>query len=226
MPFTFKRFHIDDSGCGMKVGTDSVLLGAWAETEQAKTIADIGSGSGLLALMCAQRNPHAKITAVEIDADACAQAKRNIDSSPWSSRIAILNADALCWQPAQKFDLIISNPPYFSSSLISPHPARAQARHGAGLSPGNLLRWASDRLSPVGILAMVTPADMEQDLIFEGALARLNLRRICHVRTSDKKPFSLILTQWSPASGTTLSEVLSLSSPAYRALTADFYLDK
>lgn len=224
MSFTFKQFHIDDTGCGQKVGTDSVLLGAWAAVAQAVTIVDLGAGSGLLALMCAQRNSEATITAVEIDLDACLCAERNIKASPWGQRISLVQADAMKWAPKSKIDLIITNPPYFTSALQSPSAARAQARHANTFGPIGALVFASKNLSVNGILAMVTPAEIEQDLIFEATMLRLNLTRICHVRSSQRKPFTRILTQWSPSASPTIKESLTIASQDYKALTSLFYL--
>lgn len=120
MPFTFKQFHVDDSHCGMPVSTDGVLLGAWAPLTQAKTILDIGAGSGLLSLMAAQRS-EAVIQALEIDPLAAQDCQHNIDQSPWSDRITLIQADLLQWYPLAQtqaqtqFDHILCNPPYFDN---------------------------------------------------------------------------------------------------------------
>lgn len=226
MSFSFKQFHIDDSGCAMKVGTDSVLLGAWASVEQARRIADIGAGSGLLSLICAQRNPDAMITAVEIDPAACDCARLNFAASPWSQRLEAACADALQWTSAEKYDFIISNPPYFTSALQSPCQARAKARHATdSLGPVSLMDVAARCLSPVGVLAMVTPADMEKDLIYEAAMRRLNPVRLCRVRSSQSKPASRLLSEWSFRAAPLSHEEIVIASPEYRALTSPFYIN-
>ena len=95
----------------MKVGTDGVLLGAWARLDDARLVLDIGTGTGLIALMAAQRNAEAAITALEIDADAAAQASENVAATPWAGRITVVHADARTYVPGRKYDAIVSNPP-------------------------------------------------------------------------------------------------------------------
>jgi tRNA1Val (adenine37-N6)-methyltransferase len=111
--FRFKHFVIEDEGTAMKVGTDGVLLGAWADIEGDSSLLDVGTGSGIIAIMAAQRNATAHITALDIDADAVAQAQRNIATTPWCERIATKCADMRSFDSVAKFDRIISNPPYF-----------------------------------------------------------------------------------------------------------------
>lgn len=232
MSFTFKQFHIDDSRCGMKVCTDSVLLGAWADISQAKSIVDLGTGSGLLALMCAQRNPDAQITGVEIDADACECARFNFEASPWAERISLVNANALLWHPSLQVDLVISNPPYFTTCLLSPESKRAMARHGMTLDkkteynflPVSVLNFASQHLSPQGSISMVTPAEIEKELLYEGTLRHLYLRRICRVRSRRNKPFSRILTQWSRIDGVMHQQEITIGDETCREITSEFYL--
>ena len=114
--FKFKQFTIRQENCAMKVGTDGCLLGGWFDCSRSKRILDAGCGSGLIAIMAAQRC-NAEITGVEIDADAAAQAAENAAASPWGSRINILNADVLQFAPTAPFDSIVCNPPYFANSL-------------------------------------------------------------------------------------------------------------
>ena len=116
--FKFKQFTIFHDKCAMKVGTDGVLLGAWAPADKAKRILDVGTGTGLIALQLAQRNPHARITAIEIDAAAAGQATENVSHSPWADRVEIICHDFRDYQPENRFDLIVSNPPYIPSEVI------------------------------------------------------------------------------------------------------------
>ena len=115
--FQFKQFTVRHDKCAMKVGTDGVLLGAWAPVQNAKYILDVGAGSGLISLQLAQRNPWASITSIEIDPAAAAQAKENIQSSPWSDRMEVICSDFRDYHAENKFDLIVSNPPYFVDAL-------------------------------------------------------------------------------------------------------------
>ena len=118
--FKFKQFTIFHDKCAMKVGTDGVLLGAWAPADKAKRILDVGTGTGLIALQLAQRNPHARITAIEIDALQPDKPQKMISHSPWADRVEIICHDFRDYQPENRFDLIVSNPPYFIDALKCP----------------------------------------------------------------------------------------------------------
>ena len=118
--FQFKQFTIWHDKCAMKVGTDGVLLGAWAETENSQKILDIGTGTGLIAIMLAQRYSLSQITAIEIDEAAAAQAKMNIARSPWTKRIQVICNDFSLFRTESKYNLIVSNPPYFVNALNCP----------------------------------------------------------------------------------------------------------
>lgn len=122
--FEFKRFTIIGGKCGMPVSTDGVLLGAWADIQDAKTILDIGTGTGLLALMCAQRSPNSEILAIDIDNDAIQATQHNISSSVWASRIQASQADVTQMSSQRQFECIVCNPPYFNSGEQSRHEQR------------------------------------------------------------------------------------------------------
>lgn len=229
--FQFKRFTVSDANCGMKIGTDSVLLGAWADVTSAKEVIDLGAGCGLLSLMVAQRNPSCSIAAIEIDSNACADARENFDAYLENAKLTLVNADALVFQPVKAPDLIICNPPYFATALKSPDAARAMARHGSGLLPSTAIEIASKWLSSEGSLAMVTPADGASDLLFAAEMARLRLRRQCFVSPSEGKRPNRVLWQFSRIDGPCRKKNLSIFdskgqySPEYRELTKDFYLN-
>jgi tRNA1Val (adenine37-N6)-methyltransferase len=161
MSFRFKQFSVDDINCPMKVGTDSVLLGAWAKLEKSRKILDIGTGCGLLALMAAQRSK-ATITAIDIDTDAIKAAKSNFLLSLWKNRLearrfGLQEYAAIC--PAATFDHIITNPPFFINSLKAPDPERSNARHTDQL-PYDLLASASAKLLKTdGRLSLVLPVN-------------------------------------------------------------------
>ncbi|ABZ75433.1 methyltransferase small [Shewanella halifaxensis HAW-EB4] len=179
MPFTFKLFHVDDSRCGMPVSTDGVLLGAWAPLVQAKTILDIGAGSGLLSLMAAQRS-QAKITAIELDNDAALDCQQNFDASHWSERLEIICCDiqAYCQrEQARQFDHIICNPPYFANGPQSSKFSRATARHTDSLSFDALLQAIKQLLAPEGQASLILPT--ESVSLLEAILSTYNLR-LCH----------------------------------------------
>ncbi|WP_301709234.1 tRNA1(Val) (adenine(37)-N6)-methyltransferase, partial [uncultured Duncaniella sp.] len=129
--FRFKQFTVDDSRCGMKIGTDGVLLGSWAHADGAGCIIDAGTGSGLIALMMAQRYPKTHVTGIDIDEPATLDAMHNVSLSPWSGRIDIINTDLLNWSPGNHIPeiehpiCIVSNPPFFTEALHSPDAARS-----------------------------------------------------------------------------------------------------
>ena len=134
--FTFKQFFVAHDRCAMKVGTDGILLGAWAPVAGVKRILDIGTGSGLVALMLAQRtDEHVTIDAVELDAQAAEQASDNMAESPWAARMKVECADVLAWAPEQtaRYDLIVSNPPYYEPGVECGTPEREQARYTRSL---------------------------------------------------------------------------------------------
>lgn len=230
--FSFKQFTVDDSACAMKVGTDSVLLGAWTDVAGVASAIDVGAGSGILSLMTAQRAPLAQITAIELDEAAAQAAATNFAASPWADRCHAICIDAAMFEPDTAPDLIICNPPYFTRALLAPDRQRAAARHAMGsLSPLSVIGMAARWLSPAGSLAMVTPADIADEVVFEAEMHRFDVWRRCMVSTTAGKPATRILWQFSPR-GTrphlpdTFLDVRSAGSPtdAYRTLTSDFYL--
>ena len=137
--FTFKQFHIDHSRCAMKVGTDGVLIGAWCRLPSSGRILDIGTGTGLIAVMAAQRASGCTVTGIDIDAECVAQARDNAASSPWGGRIGIEQCALQEFFPTHRFDAIVSNPPYFEESLLPPDARRTAARHTRSLTYAELV---------------------------------------------------------------------------------------
>lgn len=163
--FQFKQFTVWHDKCAMKVGTDGVLLGAWTPVREARHILDIGTGTGLVALMLAQRSPvDTKIVALEIDESAVEQAKENVDRTPWKERIEVVQADFIQYQSSDKFDVIVSNPPYFIDSLECPDQQRNVARHNNSLTYEELLKGAAGLLAEDGTFTVVIPADVADGL--------------------------------------------------------------
>ena len=151
----------------MKVGTDGTLLGAWAQvpvTPSPTHILDIGTGTGLIALMMAQRFPDSQVLGIDIDADAVTQAKKNVEASPFSSRITIQLADIRELQSPEPFDAIVSNPPYFVDSLTCPDDQRTTARHAVNLSYAELMKTSFRLLSDDGYFSVVIPTDCRSRL--------------------------------------------------------------
>jgi tRNA1Val (adenine37-N6)-methyltransferase len=160
--FRFKQFTVEQDKCAMKVGTDALLLGAWADCSHATRVLDIGTGTGVLALMLAQRAPQAHIDAIEIDAAAAEQATQNVARSPWQSRVTVYEVSLQQFaaaNPLPIYDFIVSNPPFFHQSLKTPDPQRAQARHTDSLLHDVLLHNTAQLLLPNGSCCFVLPTN-------------------------------------------------------------------
>ena len=158
--FQFKQFTVNHDRCAMKVGTDGVLLGAWTDVVCASSALDVGTGTGLIALMMAQRNPAMQIDAIDIDADAINQAMQNCNQSPFADQISLQQIDLLNYLGGNGgYDVIVSNPPFFSKSLKSPDGKRSLARHTDSLSIEDLISKASNLLSLRGRLSLIYPDD-------------------------------------------------------------------
>jgi tRNA1Val (adenine37-N6)-methyltransferase len=155
--FRFKQFTVWHDRCAMKVGTDGVLLGASVRVDSSRRVLDIGTGTGLVALMIAQRCQAADITAVEIVAEAAQQARSNVAESPWSDRIHVVESDFKEFATAERFDTIVSNPPYFSESLLPPDKHRTSARHTTELDYTTLLSHAAELLTADGEITLIIP---------------------------------------------------------------------
>lgn len=155
--FNFKQFTIQQDKCAFKVGTDGVLLGACSDVESVYNILDIGTGTGLIAIMLAQRC-RADITAIEPDNDSFEQASVNVRSCRWADRIKVVNTDLQHFDPkGEQFSLIVSNPPFFKASLKNPDPKKAAARHNDNLSSSDLLEGVSKLLAETGKFQVILP---------------------------------------------------------------------
>lgn len=228
--FRFKQFVINQENCAMKVGTDGCLLGAWANLEASHMILDIGCGSGLIAIMAAQRCPSATITGVEIEEGASQQARENAEASPWSNRIEIINSDFLSYFPNEKFDTIVSNPPYFVNSLKCPDSVRSKARHDDSLASDQLLSHARNLLTDDGRLSVVIPTDIYDKWCTEAKESGLYLSRTTYVHTRAGATPKRVLVEFSKAETEcvtthfTLEEAPGIFSAEATALLKDFYL--
>lgn len=159
-PFRFKQFVIHQDRCAMKVGTDGVALGAWVPLGGARRILDIGTGTGLIALMLAQRSAEAcHIDGVELDPAAASQAAENVMSSPWPDKVTIHTGPIQHYHATMPYDLIVSNPPFFRHGQAFANTSRQQARHTSTLGHQELLQHATRLLTPEGELAVILPID-------------------------------------------------------------------
>lgn len=232
--FKFKKFSIEQSNCAMKVGTDGVLLGAWTDCTHGNNILDIGTGTGVIALMIAQRNPQATIKAIEIDEQAAKQAQQNVDLSAWSQNITIINQSIQDYQSETEgtFDHIITNPPFFTGGTLSRSQDKSSVRHTTKLSHNDLLGAVRNLLSPTGTCSLILP-DIEGYRCME--LARtynLHPQRVTEVYPDQSKPLErLMITLGKEKREAYLADKLHIRDAAtkdfsqeYRELTKDFYL--
>ena len=167
--FQFKQFRIEQDRCAMKVCTDACTFGAWAELSDAKRILDIGTGTGLLALMAAQRNPVATIDAVEIEADAAQQAEGNFQASPFSNRIHLFQTAIQDFEPTERYDTILVNPPFYQNDLRSSEPKTNQAQHALSLTFDELLFAVTRLLKKDGTWHILLPLEEGKRLDFNAA---------------------------------------------------------
>lgn len=231
--FTFKQFFIAHDKCAMKVGSDGILLGAWAPVVGVNSILDIGTGSGLLALMLAQRTAdNVTIDAVELDPDASAQARNNCEVSPWRHRITVHLGDITVWAQQQtgRYELIVSNPPYYLPGIACRTAQRDQARHNSALDHPALLLSASQRITESGFLCVVLP-ESESDAFTQNALENgWHSRLRTDVAEMEGRLPHRVLLAFSPQHGEYFADQLIVRGPdqhysqAYCALTKGFYL--
>ena len=230
--FSFKQFTVFQNQCAMKVGIDGVLLGAWANIGNVDTILDIGTGTGLIALMIAQRSG-AQIEAIDIDADAVMQANENNQNSPWSSRIHVSEVELQRYvlKTENRYDLIVSNPPYFVNSTKAPVENRNTARHTDTLTHKELLDNALILLKPTGRICVILPVN--EGLLSVEYAASIGLHCTKQVVVFPKPgavPKRLLL-EFSPQFAECVnseivieSDVRHQYSPEFTALVKDYYL--
>lgn len=231
--FRFKQFTIIQEKSAMKVGIDGVLLGAWATAESPGKILDVGTGTGLIALMMAQRFENAKVDAVEIDDYACAETIYNFEKSPWAERLQLRQTSfqLFALNTIEKYDLIVSNPPFYENSVNVKTASRELARNSENLEPGDLFFGVSKLLAENGRFAIVFPFQRLNELRENATKNGLFLSRICKVKPNPEKVSHRILAEFSfQQQPETIDELVIESmihhdySEKYRMLTRDFYL--
>ncbi len=191
----------------MKVGTDGVLLGAWATIPERGRILDIGTGTGLIALMVAQRSAIIYIDAIEIEPSAVEQARENFSASPWSGRINLIEGDIFQYNPPHRYDAIICNPPFFINSLENPDPERRTARHWSDeFSHEALLRHVvTNLLAPNGTFALILPVTEAEKILMLQESEGLRLSRLTKVRPLPDRDPNRYLIEFASARPSTLN---------------------
>ena len=228
--FRFKQFAVAQEQTAMKVGTDGVLLGSWGDLNTAKNILDIGTGTGLIALMCAQKQPLANIDAIEIDPSAARQAVENFSDSKWSDRLRLIQTDFKLFVPQKQYDVIISNPPYFDEKTLNLNKQRNLARHNQQLSLETLISRAKKILKADGNIQLILPADKLNDLKHICQQEQLYLNKICYVKGHVNANVKRILVKISGIATFSKEKYLIIEharhqyTEDYIRLTRDFYL--
>jgi tRNA1Val (adenine37-N6)-methyltransferase len=233
--FAFKQFTIHQEKCAMKVGTDAVLLGAWAKTYGVRRALDIGTGTGIIALMLAQKCG-CTIDAIDIDEVAAGEAKENAANSPWRERVRIhhISLQDFAKMQDEKYDLIVSNPPYFTDAQPATEESRTKARHTVLLPFSDLIHGATKLLSKEGKFYVILPTK-EGELFREMAEAKgLHLRRLARVKTTPEKPEKRVLMQFGFTAKPQVSESTLVIekdnlnaqhyTDEYKELTKEYYL--
>jgi tRNA1Val (adenine37-N6)-methyltransferase len=231
--FRFKQFQVDQSRSAMKIGTDGVLLGAWTPLKkQPETLLDIGSGTGLVALMLAQRTLETQITGVEIEAAAAAEASLNFHNSPWSDRLKLVHTDIQQFvaNSSDSFDLIVCNPPFFTTPYKFSDTARSTARDNNHLRYDDLFFCVDQLLSVDGSFTLVCPFEYRDDLIALGLQQQLYLVQELRVKGNHNSSFKRILMHFERIKNTLITEELILEeernqrTAQHQMLVQDFYL--
>lgn len=231
--FVFKKFTVFQHKCAHKVGTDAVLIGAWAKVEKARFILDIGTGTGVIALMMAQKS-HAQIDAIDIEQSSYEQAHENAGHSAWHDRIKVHHSSLQDFikKTSHKYDVIISNPPYFVDSFKAPDEERNHARHNDTLPFMDLIEGVKQLMHPEGKFYIILPTKEAQDFKILAEKKGLFLVKRLRVKTkllNDAEKRHLM--QFSFNASTLQDQTLSIEkghhhdyTDEYKLLTGDFYL--
>ena len=230
-PFQFKQFTVLQESAPFKVGTDGVLLGAWVCKKKPLHILDIGTGTGLIALMLAQRFSLAHIDAIEINKQAHDQASKNFKNSPWNSRIHLHNTSLQNYTPKGSFDMVVCNPPFFIASLKSGKEGKDQARHSESLQIHEIFKFSTQNLKEGGSVSLILPADQLSRTTELAESYELNLSWICEVFPAPESKIKRILLEFRKEKRELRIDQLVIEtgsrhaySDEFKAITKEFYL--
>jgi len=228
--FWFKQFSVLNYKAAMKVGTDGVLLGAWCDVSGAQRVLDVGTGCGLIALMVAQRYQKSIITAIDIDQDAIIEAKENFLNSPWSNRVDALVADFNDYSAQYPFDLIVSNPPFFTENVLAHDHSRNLARHTESLTLDQLISRSHSLLCNEGRLAFISPVEVEENVRQSIVKVGMSIKRLARVVPLEGAAPKRLMWELVKNDVRTHEELITIAhgdasfTEEYVALTRDFYL--
>ncbi len=195
--FQFQQFRVNQDRCAMKISTDAVLLGALAKAENPSKILDIGTGTGVIALMLAQRFPEAKVMAIEIDEDAASQSEENFRESQFNERLDLFHGRIQDFPKLEEYDLIVSNPPFFSDHLKSQDPKRKKALHTDDLSFEELIENVAEFLSEIGSFWVILPPRQMKSLEEIAEKSGLFLQNKIKVQDTESKPIHREISEFS-----------------------------
>lgn len=230
--FRFKKFEVQHGKSSMKVGVDAVLIGSWAGFKPTN-ILDLGTGCGIISLILAQRFPESKIIGIDCDEASIKEAKLNFYNSPWKEKLSAINIDfeEFIKKCREKYDLIVSNPPYFKSGIINPETSREKARHQAGLSIFSLVEETGKIIKENGVLAMIFPTEFLDQLVDKAETKGWNLKRLCFVRDNISRPEKRVMTEFVRKDNSCEINTMHLSlfkdgkpTDEYLNLCREFYL--
>ena len=228
--FRFKQFSLLNDRTAMKVGTDGVLLGAWCGVAGAHRVLDVGTGCGLIALMVAQRNRDAAIRAIDIDQNAIEEARANVANSPWSDRVEAQCVDFNGFAAQEPYDLIVSNPPFFTENVMAPDRSRNLARHSVSLTMEQLIGRSKSMLADGGTLAFISPVEQELHIRTCVVKASMSIKRLARVVPVEGAAPKRLLWELVKPPVKSLDEEITIRysdgsyHEQYVELTQDFYL--
>ena len=214
----------------MKIGTDGILLGAWVNCQNCTYILDIGTGTGVIALMMAQRNENASIDAIEIDENSIKDASMNFNNSTWSNRLNLIHHDVTSFRTAKNYDLIVCNPPFFNNSLKPNDNSRALARHNDKLNITEIAKFSTQKISNKGRVCLILPISSLDEVKLIFAKFQLELIRICFVKPKPHKQPHRILLEFGKQKQSLQKETITIENEGrhnytedYKNLTREFY---
>ena len=230
-PFNFKKFSIHQNNAAMKIGTDGILIGAWVNISKKFKALDIGSGTGIISIMLCQRNLNLELDSIELSPSAIMDAKINIENCNWSDRIKLFHQSLKDFHPNSKYDLIVSNPPYFKKSLQPSNSERSKARHQNDLKLEDILKFSNQNLTKDGSLNIILPFEQKSEAIEIAKKHGLNSVKECAVYPKpDKAPHRILIEFSKNENKQIIKESLVIEkagrhnySEDYKKLTREFY---